>query len=134
VDEAASTAPLRLPRSLEAPELARRALTAAIDGHGISADSVAVEAALLVVSELVTNAILHAREPYELVIDLRGRAAVRISVADGSPDPPTSDPHRDAARPGGWGLRLIDRASDSWGVGRRGDYVPGKVVWAEIIL
>jgi anti-sigma regulatory factor (Ser/Thr protein kinase) len=47
----------------------------------------------IIVSELVTNAVEHARPILELVVRLRDR--VQIEVADGSPDPPVpADPRR----------------------------------------
>ncbi|HCA86936.1 MAG TPA: ATP-binding protein [Streptomyces sp.] len=90
----------------------------------------AAEDVLLVVSELVTNACLHAEGPEELRI---GRAAkvLRLEIVDrgaGSPAPRT--PHR-AGRPGGHGMFIVQRLCLNWGVVRNEDGA-GKTVWAEL--
>ncbi|WP_328296561.1 ATP-binding protein [Streptomyces sp. NBC_00435] len=85
------------------------------------------EDALLVVSELVTNAALHAHGCHELV--LTAGEALHIDVVDGA----TAAPHPRAVRrpgvPGGHGLHIVQRLSDRWGSYPQGS---GKVVWAEI--
>ncbi|WP_431950705.1 ATP-binding protein [Actinacidiphila sp. bgisy167] len=91
----------------------------------------AAEDVLLVVSELVTNACLHAGGPEELRLFRRAKA-LRLEVADGgvgSPAPRT--PHR-AGRPGGHGMFIVQRLCLDWGVVRHGDGRPGKTVWAEV--
>lgn len=90
----------------------------------------AAEDALLVVSELVTNACLHAGGPQELRIG-RGAKALRVEVADdggGRPAPRT--PHQ-AGRPGGHGMFIVQRLCLDWGVERDPDGA-GKTVWAEL--
>ncbi|WP_406096298.1 ATP-binding protein [Streptomyces sp. NBC_01013] len=90
----------------------------------------AAEDVLLVVSELVTNACLHADGPDELRI-ARTPKALRVEVADGGAGQPTPrTPHR-AGRPGGHGMFIVQRLCLDWGVVR----VPGeagKTVWAEL--
>ncbi|WP_405977001.1 ATP-binding protein [Streptomyces sp. NBC_00158] len=85
------------------------------------------EDTLLVVSELVTNAGLHAGGCLQLV--LTGGEALRIEAYDGS----TALPHRQTSprpgTPGGHGLHIIDRLCDRWGAEV---HERGKVVWAEI--
>ncbi|MCZ9347446.1 ATP-binding protein [Streptomyces sp. TRM76130] len=90
----------------------------------------AAEDVLLVVSELVTNACLHAEGPDELWIS-RDRKAIRLEVSDrgtGQPEPRT--PHR-AGRPGGHGMFIVQRLCLDWGV-LRYPGVAGKTVWAEM--
>ena len=87
----------------------------------------------LLVTELVTNSVRHGRNgsepsPVRLEIDVFTNA-VRVEVADHGEgfdldEPPR--PHED--RPGGWGLCLVDRLSDRWGVERR----DGTCVWFEL--
>ncbi|MBB1260768.1 ATP-binding protein [Streptomyces alkaliterrae] len=90
----------------------------------------AAEDVLLVVSELVTNACLHAGGPRELAI-VSGPRSLRVEVADDSPDPPSPrDPHR-PGRPGGHGMFIVGRLCLDWGVLRTPD-TPGKTVWAEL--
>ncbi|MGP3984118.1 ATP-binding protein [Streptomyces sp. KR80] len=90
----------------------------------------AAEDVLLVVSELVTNACLHAEGPEELAVAMTGKV-LRLEVVDrgaGSPAPRT--PHR-AGRPGGHGMFIVQRLCLDWGVVRNPDGV-GKTVWAEL--
>ena len=82
--------------------------------------------ALLVVSELVTNALVHGRGAP--VLRLSGTPdRLRVEVADDSPVLPTVRIHPGAV--GGWGLRLIQRLGAAWGVSHHGR---GKVVWCEL--
>ncbi|MFG2749489.1 ATP-binding protein [Streptomyces xanthophaeus] len=67
------------------------------------------DAVLLVVGELVANAIRHTRGPASLPLELNGDH-IDIRVTDTSPDPPQPrPPHLDGT--GGWGWRLIDHLS-----------------------
>ena len=89
-----------------------------------------VECAELGVSELVTNALLHAEAP--ISVRVRGtREHPRVEVRDGCVDPPTL-PETD---PGdvdehlltfGRGLGIVARCADAWGAEIEDD---GKVVW-----
>ena len=90
----------------------------------------AAEDVLLVVSELVTNACLHAEGPDELRLACDNKV-IRLEVADkgtGQPSPRT--PHR-AGRPGGHGMFIVQRLCLDWGVVRTPG-VAGKTVWAEL--
>ena len=90
----------------------------------------AAEDVLLVVSELVTNACLHAEGPDELWIACDNKV-IRVEVSDkGSGQPAPRTPHR-AGRPGGHGMFIVQRLCLDWGVIRTAD-VPGKTVWAEL--
>jgi anti-sigma regulatory factor (Ser/Thr protein kinase) len=83
------------------------------------------ESGTLLVSELVCNAVLHARTPVEVEI-LDGEDGVLLSVADGSSVLPVVRRHsREAGT--GRGLWLLDQYSASHGVHRLPD---GKAVWA----
>ncbi|RAJ62577.1 anti-sigma regulatory factor (Ser/Thr protein kinase) [Streptomyces sp. Amel2xB2] len=90
----------------------------------------AAEDVLLVVSELVTNACLHADGPEELRVG-SGTEVLRLEIVDqgsGSPSPRT--PHR-AGRPGGHGMFIVQRLCLDWGVVRNPEGM-GKTVWAEL--
>ncbi|MCP3820514.1 ATP-binding protein [Streptomyces sp. A3M-1-3] len=90
----------------------------------------AAEDVLLVVSELVTNACLHAEGPEELRISSDGKV-LRLEVTDrGAGKPAPRLPHR-AGRPGGHGMFIVQRLCLDWGVLRRADAI-GKTVWAEL--
>ncbi|MFJ9813590.1 ATP-binding protein [Streptomyces sp. NPDC101158] len=90
----------------------------------------AAEDVLLVVSELVTNACLHAEGPESLRV-LRLAEVLRLEVADrGTGQPAPRTPHR-AGRPGGHGMFIVQRLCRDWGVERVAG-APGKTVWAEL--
>ncbi|MDH6574641.1 ATP-binding protein [Kitasatospora sp. MAP5-34] len=93
----------------------------------------AAEDVLLVVSELITNACLHAGGPQEIALALHD-GLLRIEVSDADPRPPVPSPfglaaEGAAAQPGGHGLRVVARLSRSWGCQEHGG---GKTVWSEI--
>ncbi|MEU9054285.1 ATP-binding protein [Streptomyces sp. NPDC048384] len=90
----------------------------------------AAEDVLLVVSELVTNACLHADGPDELWIACDNKV-IRVEVSDkGTGQPAPRTPHR-AGRPGGHGMFIVQRLCLDWGVVRTPG-VGGKTVWAEL--
>ncbi|MEU9593394.1 ATP-binding protein [Streptomyces sp. NPDC048219] len=90
----------------------------------------AAEDVLLVVSELVTNACLHAEGPDELSITC-DKKVIRLEVSDrGAGQPAPRTPHR-AGRPGGHGMFIVQRLCLDWGVVRTPG-VAGKRVWAEL--
>lgn len=90
----------------------------------------AAEDVLLVVSELVTNACLHAEGPESLRV-LRLAEVLRLEVADrGAGQPAPRTPHR-AGRPGGHGMFIVQRLCRAWGIDRTPG-APGKTVWAEL--
>jgi hypothetical protein len=90
----------------------------------------AAEDVLLVVSELVTNACLHAEGPDELWIACDNKV-IRVEVSDkGTGQPAPRTPHR-AGRPGGHGMFIVQRLCLDWGVVRTPG-VAGKRVWAEL--
>ncbi|HEX9824875.1 MAG TPA: ATP-binding protein [Actinomycetota bacterium] len=102
------------------PEAAARARDA-LDGLGDRLEPELQENLRLLVSELVTNSVRHAGlrrgTPITITADV-GRAGVRVTVIDPGPGfvPPAGPPEPDAE--GGWGLYLVDRISDRWGVER----------------
>ncbi|WP_405736029.1 ATP-binding protein [Streptomyces sp. NBC_00028] len=88
------------------------------------------EDVLLVVSELVTNACLHAEGPDELWIACDNKV-IRVEVSDrGAGQPAPRTPHR-AGRPGGHGMFIVQRLCLDWGVIRTPGGT-GKKVWAEL--
>ncbi|PVC76661.1 ATP-binding protein [Streptomyces sp. CS081A] len=100
---------------------------------GSEAGEERVEDVLLLVSEVVTNACLHAGGPEEFVLR-RGREGVRVEVADASSEPPRPRAPRSPALPGGHGLMVLDRLAGAWGYEVRGPGAAGKVVWLEVSL
>ncbi|MBO7934773.1 MULTISPECIES: SpoIIE family protein phosphatase [Streptomyces] len=90
----------------------------------------AIDPALLVVSELVTNALVHTQGPVQVDLTLRGDR-VRIAVSDASPRAPAKPVIVDWESTGGRGLLLVEAMSDAFGT------VPvagGKQVWSEITV
>ncbi|NEA64146.1 ATP-binding protein [Streptomyces sp. SID12488] len=90
----------------------------------------AAEDVLLVVSELVTNACLHADGPDEMWITCDNKV-IRVEISDhGAGQPAPRTPHR-AGRPGGHGMFIVQRLCLDWGVVRTPG-IAGKKVWAEL--
>ena len=90
-----------------------------------------VEAAEIVVTELLTNALLHGTAPVRLVVrtdDDAGRA--RVEVLDGSRALPVR-PRPSSEAMTGRGLALVDALSEGWGVAPAPEGF-GKTVWAEV--
>lgn len=87
-------------------------------------------AAVAVLSELVANAVVHARVPPGREIRTRFvplEDGVRIEVHDASDEPPVP---RVPDESGGYGLALVSGLSARWGVGKRRGV--GKYVWAVV--
>ena len=87
----------------------------------------AVAAAELLVSELVTNAILHARTPIDVAVVARG-GVVWVGVGDGSLRAPRLR-EGGVGSVSGRGLVVVDKIATRWGVD---DRYGGKVVWFEL--
>lgn len=86
-----------------------------------------VDDAQLVVTELVTNAILHTESPCTVSLQLSD-SALHIAVTDhglGFPERQPFDLHRE----GGRGLLIVSSLADAWGVE---PVDQGKTVWATL--
>lgn len=99
-------------RDPQAPETARRALDELDD-----VDPKMLDSAKLLTSELVTNSVRHGDGDWiRLVVDTDAGARLRCEVADGGegfvPRPRT----KSMFELGGWGLHLVSRVADRWGV------------------
>lgn len=115
-----------LPRQPESAATARRLLRTACAVWGL--DALAEDGALIV-SELVANAVQHARrESIRVVIDRPGDARVRVGVADLSRARPV-EREADDSNEGGRGLRLVEALAADWGSDERRW---GKIVWADL--
>ncbi|WP_030912085.1 ATP-binding protein [Streptomyces sp. NRRL F-5126] len=90
------------------------------------------ETAVLVVSELVTNAVVHAAGDH-VICELRlDGDRLRIAVEDQGFGPTGPQLHRGAEDEGGRGLFLVDSVCTCWGAQDTSGYGPGRVVWAEL--
>ncbi|MCB0971849.1 MAG: ATP-binding protein [Acidimicrobiales bacterium] len=94
----------------------------------VDAGEVADTMALLV-SELVSNVVLHARTPCSLRID-RHADRIRVEVDDESDQVPEAGVLADPLAASGRGLLLVDGLSSAYGVDRRP--TGGKSVWFEL--
>ena len=106
---------------------ARRFTRRTLRSWGVTAD---MDAALLVVSELVTNALVHTEGQVRLDITLVNDR-LRLAVADASPRTPAKPTSIGWEATGGRGILLVEAVSAAWGT------LPvsgGKQVWAEFVL
>jgi anti-sigma regulatory factor (Ser/Thr protein kinase) len=90
----------------------------ALDPLGGAIEQSQLDTLRLLVTELVTNSVRHARAAAFIALDVEIDAtAVRVAVSDrGRGFHPDESPRPHTNRPGGWGLCLVDRLSDRWGV------------------
>lgn len=115
------------PCKSDSPGRARRLVVAALGSWG--AGGALVDDAALMVSELATNAVRHARSSFSVTVRAHG-STLHIAVQDGAP--------LDMTVPSGGlipqplhGLSLVELVSAGWGLEGTHD---GKVVWAELAL
>jgi anti-sigma regulatory factor (Ser/Thr protein kinase) len=109
----------------DAVPFSRSRLTAVLAEWGLVGE--AIEPAVLVVTELLSNAIDHGRGPVRIVVELLD-PGVHVEVHDGAPEPPKLQP-RDVLQARGRGLQLVEALSLRWGWI---DDPPGKLVWADV--
>ncbi|MEU5954975.1 ATP-binding protein [Streptomyces sp. NPDC047525] len=131
---------------------ARRWARSRLACSGIGVDEPLAETLILLISELVTNAVVHTGCPAVLRMrlpdapDVTGKAAgassasgaagaagagpgtVRVEVADASACPPKQR-HADGDATNGRGLELVDGLADRWGWQTEG---AGKSIWCEV--
>ena len=89
--------------------------------------------AMLLVSELATNAIVHATSTFEVAITYptpSGRVRIEVTDIDETHPAPLHPPPN---VPHGRGLLLVGNLADEWGILRRTGR-PGKTVWFELAL
>jgi anti-sigma regulatory factor (Ser/Thr protein kinase) len=119
---------LALQRNNEAPAIARAAVTGWCEALDLSGSL--RQTLVLLVSEVVTNAVLHSRGPAGAPIILTARVtegSLHVTVTDAGRGfhPRPRDP---AGGDDGYGLYLLDKAAEEWGV----DLVGGTRVWFKL--
>jgi len=124
-----STIRISLPQTAASPAQARLQVSRFAAEHDLIGQA---GVALLVLSELVTNAVLHASEPIQVCVTSEGDG-LRIEVSDGDTHTAwiTSRSPRAVDQPGGRGLQIVNSLARRWGVTQNAD---GKTVWAEVGL
>jgi anti-anti-sigma factor len=111
----------------DAPGVARAAVAQFCTAYRVGAGGDEA-AAQLVASELVTNAVVHARTPIDLTLKLAG-ANLQIAVRDGGGGRARLAGITDESAESGRGLLLVDALAQAWGNFQPGS---GKVVWATV--
>lgn len=116
---------------------ARRWVRNRLRGHGLDPDAPIAETLVLVVSELVTNAVVHTGCPAVLRLSMpvpddtsagEGPSPLRVEVADASCSAPAPR-YADGEATSGRGLELVELLCERWGWYPEGS---GKRVWCEI--
>lgn len=113
------------PADSESPWRARELVTSTLAESSCSAET--VDVARLLVSELVTNAVVHAATDMTVEIVLT-EYHVRISVHDGM-EALVGPPQAGAESTSGRGLLLLDAVADTWGCDVSDKPDRAKVVW-----
>ena len=115
---------VELPRTAEAPYLARRALA---DMQGIAPEL--LPDLRLLVSELITNSVKYGGEgPVRLEVTA-DEGKVRAEIIDQGVGITPERRNDDLDKVGGWGLHLVERLTSNWGT-----YEGSTHVWFEMDL
>lgn len=124
VDAGMEEAKARLGANTRSPVLARRFVKRALERWNVQSELDVIE---LLVSELVTNAIVHGGSDVEVGVAVASER-VRVDVFDSSREPPV---RREVSleEPSGRGLLMLDALATAWGT----EFTPGgKSVWFEV--
>jgi anti-sigma regulatory factor (Ser/Thr protein kinase) len=113
-----------LPREAESVADARTWLSSFLRDQQIAAP--ASGDAVLIISELVTNALRHGLGEIVARGALTDGGVLYLSVTDSGQELPELQPV-DPSRVGGVGLHIVDRLSSQWGIS---PFPGGKTVWA----
>jgi anti-sigma regulatory factor (Ser/Thr protein kinase) len=121
---------LELEHSREAPSMARAAISGFSENRDLDAATLAT--LTLLVSEVVTNAVIHPDVEPPCGIRLSARIAdnrIRVEVTDEGDgfEPRPRDPTRSDR---GYGLYLLEQQAAAWGV----EQGSGNTVWFELIV
>jgi anti-sigma regulatory factor (Ser/Thr protein kinase) len=117
---------LQLPQEPTSPAVARRFVGETLHHWGLDR---LIDKALLVVNELVENALVHAGSGCEVQLH-RGSQVLVLTVIDSSPALPRLTTTGGELRARGRGLHMVENLSDRWGV--RSAAHGGKIVWVRL--
>jgi anti-sigma regulatory factor (Ser/Thr protein kinase) len=120
---------VELPPEASSAAVARAALRSLLLGASVPVDQQSFDRVLLLTSEVVTNAILHARTPIRLTAGVDGQQ-IMVQVYDGLRIAPRRRPVRQDAGTGR-GMHLLEALADDWGVEQT---AAGKCVWFSIAV
>ncbi len=119
-----------VPHTPASAGVVRRELRSDLRSQGVPEP--VVDAAALVLSELVGNAVRHGHALPPGVLLARWECigeALRLEVVDGGPGPGDAPPPATPDAEGGRGLALVDQLSARWG---SAPSPPGTAVWADL--
>jgi anti-sigma regulatory factor (Ser/Thr protein kinase) len=116
---------LRLRGGPEAAARARRALSKL----RADLDPPLMETLRLLVTELVSNSVRHARADTVILKVLVGRTVVLTEVTDEGPGFDPEDTGKPGTEDSGWGLFLVERLAQRWGVSQQDEATK---VWFEL--
>lgn len=125
-----SSAEIALAPQASSPRVARRFVRSTLEQWSLGSLSANAE---LMVSELVTNVVLHARTDLVVRLGLRSTATatlLRVGVHDRSSRPPRAMRYSDLAATGR-GLMIVRTLASDSGVQTDAD---GKTVWFELVV
>lgn len=117
---------LQLPHTTDSVPRARRTIAAFLEPSDVPVT--VVDDLLLLVSELVTNAVVHAGSPAVVRLDADVER-IKVAVADHDTDRVPALVDGDPLASSGRGVLLVDRLAARWGVEPQRE---GKVVWFEL--
>lgn len=123
-----SSLQLELERNVRAPAIARSAVSVRMLELGI--DGSLAQTLVLLVSELVSNAVRHSPGPADTAISLHAKVTenkIRVAVTDAG-EGFTPKQRAPGSLSDGYGLYLLDKAASSWGV----ESGAGTTVWFEL--
>lgn len=125
VEQAVMAAKAKMAGEPESAGSARRFVAETLQRWDAASD---LDTVSLLVSELVSNAIIHAQSDFEVSVMLRSHS-IRVEVGDQSvvvPVPRDAEPDDVSGR----GMALVDALATGWGVTDRDE--GGKTVWFEV--